>query len=214
MIYILALYGALIPGLLIAELNENRLLQRALKPAAALGFILIAISVGALDHQYGRIILVGLLACALGDVCLLSRNTPKLFIAGMASFAFGHLAYLYAFAGVAAEVSALALIIKATLVTLIGVGVYKWLHPHLPKDMRLAVPLYFIIILIMLINALNLPLDWPLVLAMAGAVLFAVSDVFVARDRFVLPTPRNALAITPLYFGAQALIALSTHVSF
>ena len=209
MIYSLALYGALIPGLLVAELNENRLLQRVLKPAAALGFIIIAISVGAVEHQYGRIILAGLIACGLGDVCLLSRNSPKLFIAGMASFAFGHLAYLYAFAGVAAEVSALALIIKAGLITFIGVGVYKWLHPHLPKDLRLAVPLYFIIILIMLINVLNLPMEQPLVLAMAGAVLFAISDVFVARDRFVSPTPRNAFAITPLYFGAQALIALS-----
>lgn len=209
MIYILALYGALIPGLLVAELNENRLLQRVLKPAAAIGFIFIALCVGATDHQYGLIILAGLIACALGDVCLLSRNSPKLFIAGMAAFAFGHLAYLYAFAGVAAEVSTLALIIKAALVTLIGVGVYKWLQPHLPKDMQLAVPLYFFIILIMLITALNLPLEWPLVLAMVGAVLFVISDVFVARDRFVSPTPRNAFVITPLYFGAQALIALS-----
>ena len=62
----------------------------------------------------------------------------------------------------------------------------------------------------MVINALGLPMRGPLRLAMIGAVMFAMSDVFVARDRFVTPTPLNALAITPLYFGAQALIALST----
>ena len=211
---VLVLYAALVAGLLVAELKENRSAQRMLKPAAAIGFIFIAISVGAAEHRYGHIILFGLVACALGDVFLLSRNSAKLFIAGMAAFALGHLAYLYTFAAFGAETGALALIVTAALVTVMGVGVYTWLQPHLPKDMRLAVPVYFIIILIMLINALNLPLELPLILAMAGAILFTISDIFVARDRFVSPDPRNAFAITPLYFGAQALIALSTHASF
>jgi uncharacterized membrane protein YhhN len=78
--------------------------------------------------------------------------------------------------------------------------------------MRIPVSVYFFIILIMVVNALRLPMDGPLLLAMIGAVLFAVSDVFVGRDRFVSPSPKNALVITPLYFGAQALIALSTQV--
>jgi len=62
----------------------------------------------------------------------------------------------------------------------------------------------------MVITALGLPMRGPLSLAMIGALMFAVSDIFVARDRFVSPDPKNALAITPLYFAAQALIALST----
>ena len=89
-------------------------------------------------------------------------------------------------------------------------AVYAWLRPHLPKKMRFVVPLYLFIILLMVLVALGLPLSRPLVFAMVGALLFAISDIFVARDRFVSPTPKNALAITPLYFGAQALIALST----
>jgi len=67
----------------------------------------------------------------------------------------------------------------------------------------------FIAIALMSIHALRLPTQGPLLLAMIGAVMFAVSDVFVGRDRFVSTNPKNALAITPLYFGAQALIALS-----
>jgi hypothetical protein len=39
--------------------------------------------------------------------------------------------------------------------------------------------------------------------------MFAISDMAVARDRFVTQTPANAFVITPLYFGAQLLFAVS-----
>ena len=212
MIYVLIFYAALIAALTAVELKENRLAQRALKPMAALGFILMAVLVGALEHQYGRIIFVGLVACALGDMLLLSRNSSKLFITGMAAFAVGHFAYLTAFVSLPRDILTLADFIKSGLAIIVGGSVFSWLKPHLPQNMRVPVTVYFFIILIMVINALRLPAHGPLLFAMIGAVMFAVSDVFVGRDRFVTPSPRNALAITPLYFGAQVLIALSAQV--
>lgn len=209
MTLLLAFYVCLVLGLTLAELKEKHLLQAVFKPAAALGFIGIAFLAGALDHQYGRIIFAGLIACAIGDVCLLSRQSPKPFIAGMAAFAVGHFAYLTAFVAHAPVVTSTAYVVSTGLVLFLGMGVHTWLKPHLPKHMRILVTVYMFIILLMVINALSLPLQPPLGFAMIGAVLFAVSDVFVARDRFVSPDPRNALLITPLYFGAQALIALS-----
>lgn len=210
MVLTLAIYIGLVLGLTWAELKEIPKAQQTLKPAAALGFIFIAVISGALDHQYGKLILFGLAACAAGDLLLLSRTSQKLFLAGMAAFAIGHLAYISAFVGIQPYQFSVSGIIQAGVILFIGAGIYVWLNPHLPKDMRFAVKIYVFIILMMVITALELPARGPLTLAIAGAVMFAMSDIFVARDRFVTPSPRNTLAITPLYFGAQALIALST----
>ena len=48
--------------------------------------------------------------------------------------------------------------------------------------------------------------SWWLVM---GAVLFYVSDIFVARERFVTPSPWNGLVGLPVYFTAQLLLACS-----
>lgn len=210
MVYVLSLYAVLVAALTAAEVLEKPIAQRVLKPAAALGFIAIALLMDILSTLYGQLILLGLVACAFGDVFLLSRHSQRLFLAGMMAFALGHFAYLTAFVTITEQSLRLGSIIGSIFTIFIGVAVYSWLKPHLPDRMRLPVKLYFFIILIMVINALRLPAHGPLLLAMIGAVLFAVSDVFVGRDRFVSPNPKNALAITPLYFGAQGLIALST----
>ncbi len=207
----LIFYTGLVAALTLAEVRENRLAQRVLKPAAALGFILISLFSGMPQSLYAQLIILGLIACAFGDVFLLSRKSKILFLAGMASFAIGHFAYLSAFISQPRGLLTAADFLKTGLTLFAGFAAYNWLKPHLPKDMRIAVSVYFFIILLMVINALRLPAQGPLGLAMIGAVMFAVSDVFVGRDRFVTPTPKNALAITPLYFGAQALIALSAH---
>ncbi len=206
----LIVYACLVLGLVAAEFKGSQTAQSLLKPAAALGFLVIACLSGALDHHYGRIIFFGLIACAVGDIFLLSRKSQKLFLAGMVAFAIGHFAYLTAFVPFEAEGFSAGTFIRNLLAIFAVVGVGIWIHPHVPRALRLAVKAYALIILIMVINALDLPQTPPLVLAMIGAVMFAVSDIFVARDRFVSRSPYNALAITPLYFGAQALIALST----
>ena len=40
-------------------------------------------------------------------------------------------------------------------------------------------------------------------------ILFAISDLAVARERFVAQTIRNKVWGLPFYYGAQVLIALS-----
>lgn len=213
MVSLLVVYGFITAGLLIAELRSVAIAQRVLKPAAALGFLVIALYSGAPDSLYAQLILLGLIFCAIGDVCLLSRGSQNLFLLGMAAFAAGHFAYLTAFVSLSRDAVTGIDFVVAVLVFLPGLAVYTWLKPHLPQKMSLPVRLYFFIILIMVINALRLPAQGPLLLAMIGAVMFVVSDIFVARDRFVTRDPKNAITITPLYFGAQALIALSLQAS-
>jgi len=208
----LIIYALVVLALLIAELREDRRAQKFFKPLAALGFILLAIYVGAFESRYGQIILAGLVACAVGDIFLLARKSQALFMAGMAAFALGHLVYLGAFLPYEGPgQGAVDWMIDGAII-LGGLLFYRWLKPNLPKAMSWPVGIYTAIILLMVLNAMDLPLSRPLVFAMIGAGMFAVSDMFVARDRFVTRDPLNALAITPLYFGAQALFALSTAI--
>jgi hypothetical protein len=46
-------------------------------------------------------------------------------------------------------------------------------------------------------------------LAFCGALSFYVSDLFVARDRFVKKGAINRILGLPLYFGGQFLLAFS-----
>ena len=198
------IYGALVFGLLIAEMRGARMWQCLLKPLAALGFCLFAVYAGALGSLYGKLILAGLVACAAGDVCLLSRDKPALFKGGMAAFALGHFLYLTAFVTFADKT---AINVWAILPIVIGLGFFWWVKPKLPKDMIIPVGMYSFIIILMVMRSL----DVPMIIVPVAAIMFAVSDMFVARDRFVSPGPLNALVITPLYFGAQALFALSVY---
>ena len=93
----LFLYALVVLALLIAELREDRRAQFFFKPMAAFGFVILALQFGALESTYGKYILVGLIACAVGDVMLLSRKSQNMFLGGMAAFALGHLIYSFGF---------------------------------------------------------------------------------------------------------------------
>ena len=51
----------------------------------------------------------------------------------------------------------------------------------------------------------------PIVLAV-GAIVFALSDLFVARERFVQKGFVNSALGLPAYFGAQLLLAASVGI--
>lgn len=206
----LFLYAGIVLALLTAEYREDATAQRFFKPLAALGFILLALSAGALETLYGQFILAGLVICALGDVFLLARKSQNLFIAGMAAFALGHILYCFALK-ISPDISQSQSSLTHGIVWPLIFSVcafYFYLRRKLDQTMQIMVGFYSLIIGMMVIYALG---SGRLITALAGT-LFAASDLFVARDRFIKPSPKNALAITPLYFGAQALFALSTQI--
>ena len=141
---------------------------------------------------------------------LLKRNSAAVFLWGMGAFALGHIGYVIGFVefGLPAQPQNLS---AREYVSLIAFGtILFFLSPlsvvqSAPKPMRLAVILYTLIILAMCVFAV---LTWTAIIIFA-AFLFAVSDHFVGKDRFIAQKPWHAFAITPLYFGAQALFALS-----
>lgn len=209
MTIIFLIYAGLAAALTIVEFKQKRGTQNLLKPLAAFGFVLIAILGGAIYWPFGQWILAGLVACAIGDVLLLSRESPLKFKLGMGAFAIGHILYAIAFfrhSGFAFGGLKYAL---AILPVISGLVYFNWIKGKLPADFKIPVAGYSLIIITMVIASFGVPI-WMIPLA---AILFSISDMFVARDRFVDDVPKNALAITPLYFGAQALFALAAGIA-
>lgn len=197
-------------GMLSAAAHVRRRLTAAgsLKMAAASGYVLLALAGGATTTPYGRLLLLGLGLCWLGDLLLIPEGKGPAFLGGLASFLLGHVAYASAFwvSGASVTWTAGAAVPAAA----VGGAVLRWLWAaHLARSMRGPVVAYVAAITAMVALAwgcagAGAPWTVP-----AGAVAFMASDVFVARERFVTPGRWNTLAGRPLYFLGQALLALS-----
>ncbi len=195
--------SACVAALLVSEYRALRLGVWIMKPAAAACFVAAALSFGALDTGYGRVVLSGLVLSLCGDVALIPRGKPRVFQAGVAAFGLAHVAYLVAF-GLRFE-SAGRAALCAALAGLALLRVFPWLDPHLPKDMVIPVRAYMLIISAMLVAAAGASPSDPAILL--GAAMFYVSDLAVARDRFVSSSFANGVWGLPLYFGAQLVLA-------
>ena len=200
----------LLVGLLFFEKTENRKGMLPTKTVLSLLFIVTAISQIHLMQPYTLFIIIGLLFCLGGDV-FLALPQDRMFLFGLVSFLLGHVCYVIGFVWIAGPSSMTLLGVIVTLV--LGVLVYLWLKPHL-GSMKKPVIAYILVISFMFIGAwsvLGMP-QQPLVarlLIFVGAAAFYISDIFVARDRFLKNDFINRLVGLPLYYMAQFMIAFS-----
>ena len=171
------------------------------KPLASAGFVLVALSEGAVDSAYGRIVLAGLVLGALGDVALMFE---RWFLAGLVLFAAGHVAYIFAFLATGPITLSSAAVGAA-----LGLGSAVWLVPRVDSGMRVPVAVYIVVISIMV--SVGLGAEQPTFVRI-GAPLFALSDLLVARERFIVSDARNRMWGLPMYYTAQVLIALSASI--
>ena len=152
----------------------------------------------------GRRIAWGLLAGAVGDVCL---ALPNAFLPGMIAFAIGHGLYVAAFVQWS-RIPAPALLLPVALFA--GTGL--WLM--LPGAGALTLPLtvYVVVIGAMIWRAAACALEtqddvlmrWG---PLAGALLFGFSDFLIGIHRFHQPMPGAAFSIILTYWAGQALFA-------
>ena len=210
-ILILVAAAPLLMGLLFFEKKESTKGLLLTKPLLSALFVATALTGPQADPGYFRWILAGLLLCLAGDVFLIFFSSKKFFLAGLVSFLAGHVLYAVAFFFLAGPGTANWIAI-VFLLAVSGV-VFAWLRPHLGK-MLVPVIAYIAIITVMVIGAASLA-DTETVrfsgraLALAGAILFYVSDIFIARQRFITRNYFNRAVGLPLYFTAQFLIAFS-----
>jgi uncharacterized membrane protein YhhN len=192
-----------------AEWRDDRRARRWAKLAAASGFLMVAVAAGALSSEFGRRVLIGLAFGAAGDMALLGYGRRAL-AAGMGLFACGHLAYLGACAVLVAPGEWMTA--WALAPAMLALIVLRWLWPYLGR-FRFPVVCYMALFCATVTAAWapllhGAPLGRSLLLA-AGATAFFFSDLAVARQRFVQPSPWNKTWGLPLYFGGQLLIAWS-----
>lgn len=197
------LTAAAVAVLLAAELRGARTVRWAAKPLASTGFLGAALAAGALHSGYGRAVLVALVLCWLGDVLLLGRARPA-FLAGLGVFLLGHLAFAAAFARRGLDPT--WTVGAALLAVPPAVAALRWLRPHVPDALRAPVHAYVAVISAMLALAVGAAPGAGAALAL-GALLFYVSDLAVARDRFVAPGPANKLWGLPLYYASTLVLA-------
>jgi uncharacterized membrane protein YhhN len=196
-----------VAGLLVAERHESQAGKWLTKPVASLAFIAVAVFAGAMATGYGRLIVLGLVLCLLGDVLLIPKDRPGVFRLGVLAFLCGHVAFAAAFLTQPLDLRWLAFAAVALGIALWRV--WNWVGPSLPGDMRLPVQAYFLVIASMTALACAVTGAGATPLVALGAIAFTASDVSVARDRFVSPGFSNRAWGLPLYYLAQVLLALT-----
>jgi uncharacterized membrane protein YhhN len=205
----------LLLGLLYFEKKESTKGLLLTKPFLSALFIATALTGPYADREYFILILAGLILCMAGDVFLIFFFAKKPFLAGLVSFLAGHILYTIAFFTLAGPGRGNWIII-APIVAVSGV-IFVWLRPHLGK-MLIPVLAYVAIISAMVIGAATLAgaetVRFPgRALALSGALLFYVSDLFIARQRFVTPNFFNRAVGLPLYYTGQFMIAFSIRLT-
>ncbi len=159
---------------------------------------------------YFYLLLIGLIFCLGGDV-FLALPQERAFLLGLVSFLLGHVFYVICFFYVADISRWTGIGCLAGL--FVSIPVFIWLRPHLGPMLKPVIA-YITVITVMVIGAwtvlgdakLNQSGRW---LILIGAVSFYLSDLFVARDRFLKSEFANRLIGLPMYYLGQFLLAFS-----
>lgn len=138
--------------------------------------------------------------CLAGDVLLLPQVDR--FRSGLAAFLLGHLAFIGGF--VALAWAPQRMLPGAFILVVVAIGAPRILSAA-PGSLRAPIALYTVVIVAMF-AASWMPHRPP---AVAGALLFLVSDLWLAWNRFVQRLPGDRLAVMVTYHLAIVLLTLS-----
>ena len=196
--------------LLVYEKREEEKPRLIAKTILSCLFVFVAFLQPSPVPSYGNFILIGLIFCLAGDVCL-ALPGDKIFRAGLVAFLVGHIFYVIGFTYLVPVSN--WFIPGAILFWVFSLLVFLWLRPHL-KAMMVPVVVYILVITVMASGAWavfdkSASAFWGRIFVFVGALLFYVSDVFVARNQFVKREFLNRLIGLPLYYAGQFLLAFS-----
>lgn len=197
-----------------AVLREDDRTIYWIKPTATLLVMAVALTAIAqpdTSRSYMWAILVGLLFSLGGDVALMFTS-DQAFLAGVGSFLLAQIVYGRTFAawgGLEGQ-----LLVPGIIIGLVIIVFYGWLYRHL-GSMRMPVGVYAAVISFMLWMAIGLlsVSAFPNVagwLVASGALLFYLSDMILAINKFAKPFPSARALNLTAYYAGQTLIALST----
>ena len=190
----------------ISEWRKWRPVRAVTKLAASTAFIVLAVVNGAVNSQFGRLILLALVLSWIGDALLLSLRSAFL-LGGIATFFLAHVFFAAAFASQPLDTRWLA--VAFVILSCSGMVILRWLWKYLQTFYKIAVPVYLAAITVMTSLAIAASFASRTPLVAVAAMAFAASDVSVARDRFIVKSIVNKAWGLPLYFAAQVLFAMS-----
>jgi uncharacterized membrane protein YhhN len=168
---------------------------------ASSGFVVAALVAGALDFNYGRLVLGALIFCWLGDMF-----GPMNFMVGAGAFLGAHVLLIPAYFCLE-EFEWNHALIGGLLVAVVCGMILLGLVPQVPTDDRAGVVVYVITISLMLTAALGVIEQNRLIPVAAG--VFFVSDIFVGHWKFVGGEWYSPVCY-PLYYTACSLFAYTT----
>lgn len=191
-------------GLLFAKQLHIERYSKLMAIIASTGFVLLAV-IGLYVNKsiYNILILLGLSFCWLGDLL-----GSEFFVLSVTAFLVAHLWFITAFSfrGLQAKKS---ILVSAVFIPISGV-IYFWLYPYLPHYHKFLVLGYVIVITAMVISSFGTRHRDGRVFIIVGAVLFYISDIFVARWKYVNASHINAFFCYPLYYASCISLALSS----
>lgn len=193
--------------------RRSKPLEYVAKPGCMVPLVLAALVLDPADGAARTALVVALVLSTLGDVFLMLPGRqpgtagPNLFVAGLASFLVGHVAYVVGFVLEGVEVGWLAvgLVPVAIVVGTVGRRVVSAVRAGDEPELAVPVQAYVAVISAMLLCAFGT--GDPR--AMVGACLFAGSDSLIAWERFVRQRPWGPVTIIVTYHLAQALLVTS-----
>ncbi|MEK8127913.1 lysoplasmalogenase [Paenibacillus filicis] len=193
-------------GYLFAMAGEQTVLRWILKPGTILLIMGLAGLTRNVSKAYKTCIIVGLFLSAIGDSLLLLPG-KQWFAAGLFAFLAAHLVYIMAFITKwkFSSVHWLSLIPIAVYSYFLLRKLQEGMYTSGNSGLWMPVLIYVIVISIMI---------WSAVIsrsriAVAGAVLFFLSDSLLAWNMFVAPLAWAKYGVMITYYSAQFLIALS-----
>jgi len=195
------------------ELLGNRRQIYFIKPISTILVILAALLSlrdPSWNITYTSVVTIGLVFSLGGDIALMFQDDKKAFRIGLVLFLLAHIAYAAIFTMVG-RFSGLS-VVSALVVLLSGLGIYRLILANL-GPMKGPVIAYILIISVMIIQAVSVfanpgIADFHAVMIVCGAVLFYISDVILAVNRFWRPWKYNRISLA-FYYSGQMLIALS-----
>ena len=179
-------------------------LRSLLKTAAVM---LLAIAAGISGAHW--LLVAALALCAVGD-WMLSRDGDGAFMAGIGAFAAGHLVYVVLFIthplANPARWSDMPQPLFIFALLALGIGMAFLLMPR-AGDLQGPVMGYIPIILAMGLAVLVLPAEGAVRFALPAALLFILSDMVLASERFLLRDGHPAQPIMPYLIWASYWLA-------
>lgn len=195
-----------------AELREDKQQIYLLKPLSTVLVIAVALLsflAPSVQPRFTLWVTLGLVLSLGGDVALIFESA-RAFMTGLALFLLAHIVYAIAFT--VPNGFHTADLITGALLLVAGVAFYIYLLPGL-GSMKGPVILYILIITLMVNRAVSTFFGYAFTTTQAwlitlGAILFWISDMMLAINRFRHPFKANRLSLI-FYYGGQLLIALS-----